>query len=203
MVLLIFLFPAFIILLLFPNYLPRYFNVLTFGSLMTAYLVSRGMDFDTIGIWRGVSCVIGICGTLGFHLSMTRRSLTETGMLSLVFQFSCLSLSFLSMFVENRDLSFTMLIGGVCSSRMGLWSFDLAAKQLFQQYIPDDIRGVVGGVQDSLNALLGLGSFILGLIYSDPNDFGILMTVSFCNIGAATIIFFFGTYRRQDSIELK
>lgn len=177
-----------------------YFNVLTFGGLMTAYLVSKGMDFDTIGIWRGVSCVIGICGTLYFHIFSKFRSLSVIGMRSLIFQFTCLLLSWCSLFVNNRNLSFTMLIAGVCSSRMGLWAFDLTAKQLFQQYIPEDVRGVVGGVQSSLNALLGLGSFILGMIYSDPNQFGILMTVSFCNIGAATIFYFFGVYLRQESL---
>jgi solute carrier family 40 (iron-regulated transporter), member 1 len=31
-----------------------YFNVLTFGSLMTAYLVSRGMGLETVALWRGV-----------------------------------------------------------------------------------------------------------------------------------------------------
>ena len=32
----------------------RYFNTLTFGGLMTAYLLWRGMTLETVGFWRGV-----------------------------------------------------------------------------------------------------------------------------------------------------
>jgi len=122
-------------------------------------------------------------------------------MWSIVMQFACLCISFLSIFVHDTNMSLIMLVVGVCASRVGLWSFDLAFTQLYQQTIPEQFRGVVGGVQESLNAFFEVCTFLLGLLFSDPNDFDILIQVGFCSVAAAMFCFWFGIYLRQGSIE--
>ena len=102
---------------------------------MTAYLVWKGMRMDTIGVWRGVSSAVGLAGTFVFHFLSKRITLIDTGMCSIIFQFFCLSLSFASLFVDDFNASLTMLIFGVCASRVGLWVFDISVTQLMQLHI--------------------------------------------------------------------
>ena len=97
---------------------------------MTAYLVWRGMRLEAIGVWRGLSSAVGLAGTFVYHISSQNLSLESTGMWSIIFQFTCLSLSYISLVVDDYDTSMTMLIAGVCSSRVGLWVFDISVTQV-------------------------------------------------------------------------
>ena len=178
----------------------RYLNALTFGALMTAYLVWRGMRLETVGVWRGVSSAVGLMGTFAYSLSMKHCSVETTGMWSIMVQFLFLSISYVSLFVGDYNTSLSMLIGGVCASRVGLWVFDIAVTQLMQEYIPSDVRGVVGGVQQSLNAFFGLGSFILGIIIPDPQDFPIYVAAGYGSVGIAMLLYTFGIYARRDQL---
>ena len=114
----------------FCHIVARYVNVLTFGAIMTAYLVSKGMRLESIGIWRGVSSAAGLAGTFTYHLSAKKMSIVATGMWSILFQFFCISVSYASLFVEDHNTSLGMLIAGVCASRVGLWIFDLSITQV-------------------------------------------------------------------------
>ena len=176
-----------------------YLNVLSFGALMTAYLVFKGMSYQTIGILRGVSSVIGLMGTFAYRISSRRNSLSYTGAWSIIFQFSCLILCYVSLFVTNDKLSLALLIIGVIASRIGLWVFDLTITQLMQQMIPEDVRGIVGGVQKSLNGFFDLATYGLGLVYSNPEDFHVLVATGFGSVGLAMCIYVWGTkkYMRE------
>lgn len=178
----------------------RYVNVLTFGGIMTAYLVWRGMRTDAIGVWRGVSSAIGLAGTFVYQFMSTRMTLAEVGMWSIVFQFLCLSLSYASLFLSDLGVSMTMLITGVCASRVGLWVFDITVTQLMQFHIPDDSRGLVGGVQQSLNSFFGLFSFALGLVLSDPRDFQYFVAVGYFSVGIAVACFGFGIFSKREQL---
>ena len=46
--------------------------------------------------------------------------------------------------------------------------FDLAAMQLMQDGVPEHERCVVGGVQNSLQSVFDLLTYIMGIIISDP-----------------------------------
>ena len=166
-----------------------YLNVLSFGGIMTAYLVWRGMKLDSIGIWRGVSSAVGLLGTFAYHFSAKKMSLIDTGMWSIFYQFCCLSLSFLSLFIKNYSISLVLLILGVIASRIGLWVFDIAITQLMQVHVPDGIRGVVGGVQQSMNSFFFLLSFGLGFLFPDPKDFHIYVAVGYGSVGIAMLMY--------------
>ena len=166
---------------------------------MTAYLVWRGMGLDTVGVWRGLSSAAGLMGTFAYHFSAKRMTLMDTGMWSITYQFVCISLSYFSLFIDSYTLSLALLILGVISSRIGLWVFDIAVTQLMQEYIPEGIRGVVGGVQQSQNAFFFLLSFGLGFIFPDPKDFHIYVAAGYASVAVAMILYAVKIYSKQSS----
>lgn len=105
-----------------------YFNVLSFGGIMTTYLVSRGMSLKTIGLWRGISSAIGLLGTGVFDCSLRQNwKLEQTGLASVVWQFVWLGVCLLSVVVDDgtsNSLALALLILGVLPSRIGLWVYD-------------------------------------------------------------------------------
>jgi iron-regulated transporter 1 len=175
-----------------------YLNALTFGALMTAYLIWRGMRLETVGIWRGISSAVGLAGTFVYHESVKRTTLVNTGMWSILYEFACLSICFASLFVHDFNTSMGMLIAGACASRIGLWVFDIAVTQLMQEFIPDGIRGSVGGTQQSLNAFFSLFAFGLGLVFPDPREFHIYIAAGYGAVGVAAIMYTLGVYARRD-----
>jgi iron-regulated transporter 1 len=178
-----------------------YLNVvLTFGGIMTAYLVWRGMAMEAIGVWRGVSSAAGLAGTFVYHFMAKRSGLIHIGMASVLFQFLCLTSSYASLFVEDRNASFGLLIAGVCFSRIGLWVFDISVTQLMQEHIPAPIRGLVGGVQQSLNAFFTLVAYAVGLFISDPKNFHIYATTAYGGVGLAALFYARWVYARRDQL---
>jgi len=169
-----------------------YLNVaLSFGNIMTVYLVWRGISLKAIGLWRGVASAAGLAGTFVYHFMAKRIGLVDLGMISVTFEFLCLAVCYGALFVEDNNVFFVMLIAGVCFSRIGLWVFDISVTQLMQLHVPAPVRGLVGGVQQSLNAFFTVIIYIVGLFISDPNNFHIYASVSFAGVVFAAI--FYGT----------
>lgn len=177
-----------------------YLNALTFGALMTAYLLFRGMRFSTIGVWRGVASAIGLLGTVVYHFSVKKLSVESTGMWSICYQFASLSLAYASLYFDDYMTSLAMLIAGVCASRIGLWVFDIAITQMMQEYVPAPVRGVTGGVQQSLNAFFGLLAFVLGIMFPDPQDFHIMVSAGYASVGVALVMYTFSIFLRRDKL---
>lgn len=168
-----------------------YLNVaLTFGNIMTGYLIWRGISMEMIGLWRGVASAAGLGGTFVYHCMVKKMSLVDVGMVSVVFQLLCLTACYVSLFVDNINIFFTLLISGVCFSRIGLWVFDISITQLMQLHIPAPVRGVVGGVQQSLNAFFTVIIYTAGLFISNPKYFYIYASISFAGVVLAA--FFYG-----------
>jgi hypothetical protein len=83
-------------------------------------------------------------------------------------QWCCLLLCLGSIWVSDGVSSAWVLMAGVAASRLGLWMFDLAVMQLMQDNVRDSDRCVVGGVQNSLQSIFDLLTYIMGIIISDP-----------------------------------
>ena len=66
--------------------------------------------------------------------------------------------------------------------RFGLWIVDLTVNQLLQEKVAEDVRGVVNGVQDSLNNTLDLAKCILVILLPAQETFGLLIFASFISI---------------------
>lgn len=74
----------------------------------------------------------------------------------------------------------------------GLWSFDLTVTQLIQENVIESERGVINGVQNSMNYLLDLLHFIMVILAPNPEAFGllVLISVSFVAMGHAMYFVF-------------
>ncbi|GMH92876.1 hypothetical protein TrST_g12084 [Triparma strigata] len=156
-----------------------YVNVMSYGSIMLAYVSWKGLSAPLIGLTRGISATIGLLGTIAFQFSSKRTGINFTGFWSIIMQGVFLGVSFSSIFFGDTQTSLALLIGGVCGSRIGLWAFDLAVSQQMQEYVPENERGAVGGSQSALCSMFEMLSYIFGLIWSRPEEFDNLVTISY------------------------
>ena len=85
-------------------------------------------------------------------------------------------------------------------SRIGLYAFDITIKQLFQESVEEEHRGIVGGLQQSLESFFGLIVFVLGIIFPNPNDFYVLAGCGCVGVGLAFLFYWVGLYRRDSII---
>lgn len=65
--------------------------------------------------------------------------------------------------------------------------------------MPDHVRGVVGGVQESWNSFFFLLSFAFGLLIPDPKDFYLYAAIGYVGIGLAVIVFAVGFLSKRSS----
>ena len=72
--------------------------------------------------------------------------------------------------------------------------------QLMQDYVPDGVRGLVGGVQQSMNAFFFLLSFAIGIFLPDPRDFHIYVAAGYVGVALAVPCFYFGVFRRRGKL---
>ncbi|XP_036395542.1 solute carrier family 40 member 1 [Megalops cyprinoides] len=87
-------------------------------------------------------------------------------------------------------ISIILLFMGVITARVGLWSFDLTVTQLLQENISESERGVVNGVQSSMNYLMDLLHFIMVISAPQPQHFGILVIISVLFITTGHTMYF-------------
>ncbi|EFJ20592.1 hypothetical protein SELMODRAFT_108593 [Selaginella moellendorffii] len=175
---------------------PRFsFFIFLFGSLMTAALQWKKVPAYVIGLARGVSACVGVAATYCYPVMHANLQTVRTGLWSIWMQWSCLLICVASIFINTPALSSALLIVGIIASRFGLWSFDLAVTQLMQSSVPESERGVVGGVQNSLQSSLEMLSFVMGMIVASPQEFGYLVLVSFGSVTAAALLYTTYTYQ--------
>uniref|UniRef100_A0A8C6SCF0 Solute carrier family 40 member n=1 Tax=Neogobius melanostomus TaxID=47308 RepID=A0A8C6SCF0_9GOBI len=87
-------------------------------------------------------------------------------------------------------ISIILLFLGVITARIGLWSFDLTVTQLLQENISESERGVVNGVQSSMNYLMDLLHFIMVISAPQPEHFGYLVIISVLFIATGHTMYF-------------
>uniref|UniRef100_A0A3B5Q177 Solute carrier family 40 member n=1 Tax=Xiphophorus maculatus TaxID=8083 RepID=A0A3B5Q177_XIPMA len=93
-------------------------------------------------------------------------------------------------------ISIILLFLGVITARIGLWCFDLTVTQLLQETICESERGVVNGVQSSMNYLMDLLHFIMVISAPQPQHFGILVIISVIFITTGHSMYFLYAHRR-------
>ncbi|CAL1582665.1 unnamed protein product [Knipowitschia caucasica] len=92
--------------------------------------------------------------------------------------------------IVPSPLSVSLLFAGVIAARMGLWSFDLTVTQLIQENVMESERGVINGVQNSMNYLLDLLHFIMVILAPNPEAFGLLVIISVSFVAMGHLMYF-------------
>lgn len=92
-------------------------------------------------------------------------------------------------------MSVGLLFAGVIAARVGLWSFDLTVTQLIQENVIESERGVINGVQNSMNYLLDLLHFIMVILAPNPEAFGLLVIISVSFVAMGHVMYFFFAFK--------
>ena len=71
----------------------------------------------------------------------------------------------------------------------GLWIVDLTITQILQERVEEERRGVINGVQDSLNNSMDLLKCILVILLPDAKDFGCLIILSYVSISSGWLLY--------------
>ncbi|XP_056610676.1 solute carrier family 40 member 1 [Triplophysa dalaica] len=95
----------------------------------------------------------------------------------------------------NSYLSVSLLFAGVIAARVGLWSFDLTVTQLIQENVIESERGIINGVQNSMNYLLDLLHFIMVILAPNQEAFGLLVIVSVSFVAMGHMMYFRFAYK--------
>merc|ERR1712042_416654 len=85
--------------------------------------------------------------------------------------------------------SVLVLLTGIILARFGLWVVDLTINQLLQEKVAEDVRGVVNGVQDSLNNTLDLLKCVLVIILPAQETFPLLIFASFISVNFGWLMY--------------
>merc|ERR1719315_490009 len=85
--------------------------------------------------------------------------------------------------------SVLVLLTGIILARFGLWVVDLTINQLLQEKVAEDVRGVVNGVQDSLNNTLDLLKCVLVIILPSQQTFALLIFASFISVNFGWLMY--------------
>merc|ERR1719429_289611 len=78
-----------------------------------------------------------------------------------------------------KILSVSILLVGLISARFGLWVTDLSITQIIQERVEEEKRGIIGGVQNGMNALMDSIKFALVISLPNEETFGYLIIASF------------------------
>ncbi|XP_068920637.1 ferroportin [Petaurus breviceps papuanus] len=87
-------------------------------------------------------------------------------------------------------ISVSLLFAGVIAARIGLWAFDLTVTQLLQENVIESERGIINGVQNSMNYLLDLVHFIMVILAPNPEAFGLLVLISVSFVVMGHLMYF-------------
>ena len=88
---------------------------------------------------------------------------------------------------DNDFTSVSVMLIGIILARFGLWMADLSISQIFQENVEESKRGVLGGVQTSLNSFFDLVKFVSVLFLPDSHTFGILIILSFVFVSGGAV----------------
>ena len=170
-----------------------YISVLSFGGIMTSYLASDLVQLSDalLAVGRASAAVVGLMATLSTPHLIPRFGLVRSGSALIVLQCGCLS-SVVAAFALpslGRSLFLVLVFVGLCSSRYGLWGFDLVLTQQLQEGVAETVVGAVNGMQESLMNACFMLSFVLTLLFADPNEFVWPVWISFGSVVLAAIIY--------------
>ena len=129
------------------------------------------------------TALTGFAGSVIFPYFIKIFKIYNTALLSIAYQFILVAIAGLSFFFASRETSVLIVIYAVLLSRSGLWLFDLCVRQIAQESIPENSRGVVNGQWKALISFFNMSTFVCALFFPEPSDFWLLCLVSAVMVG--------------------
>ena len=170
-----------------------YISVLSFGGIMTSFLASDLIQLSDalLAVGRALAAVVGLLATLSTPHLIPRFGLVRCGSLLILCQCACLATVVAAFALPSlsRTLFLVLVFTGLCSSRYGLWGFDLVVTQLLQEGVAESAVGVVNGMQESGLNVCFLLSFVLTIVFADPAQFVWPVWISFGSVVLAALIY--------------
>ena len=87
--------------------------------------------------------------------------------------------------------SIILLMTSITLSRFGFWLTDLVIYQIIQENVEEKKRGIIGGVQNSMNSIFELIIHVLVFIWSDASQYGYLVIVSSSAVSTSALLYIF------------
>jgi len=104
---------------------------------------------------------------------------------------------------NNVYTSIIVMLAGIIVARWGLWVADLCVTQIIQENTAEHERGVINGIQASLNMMLETLKYTLVVIVPKIPQFGYLVIASFTFIVIGWMFFFVGWRRNVAQMSME
>merc|ERR1712038_853287 len=85
--------------------------------------------------------------------------------------------------------SVSIFLAGIILARFGLWIVDLTINQILQERVAEERRGVVNGVQDSINNTFNLLKCVFVILLPSEETFALLIFISFASINFGWLMY--------------
>lgn len=158
------------------------------GVLLTAFL-KAGWNIPEyiIGLFRASGAIFGLIATVVYPYFHKRMGLILSGKYFIAFQAFFVVMSFVLAFSVELSFQYLFMIA-VLVSRIGLYGFGLAETELRQTLIQPRERGKVNGVSNSLTSFATVIIYGLGVVFSKPDQFIVLVGVSALSVFLGALI---------------
>ena len=208
------------------SYALLYYTVLAPGGVMTAFLTSVDVPPSIIGVYLGVSALIGLFGTFCIPFIIKQFGLEKSGWLMVISQFILLIFATFTLYLFDlknivfndhfhADMSHHHSIAGekiyliyyflalVAASRFFLWSFDIISRQITQTKTNDHQRGVMSGIESSIANLATLAASLSCVMLHHPSQFIVLALFSLVSVGSSAALYSFWFFSNKNSFVKK
>jgi len=201
-----------------------YMTVLGFDNITYGYVLTQGIPESVLGVLVALNAASGVLGSLAYPHIRRRIGIERTGLFGMFFLVTTSSAAVLSNFLpgspfmlnfrwshlqsenvsgntNNADgdsdsvIAVCVLMSGIIAARFGLWITDLTINQILQERVEEERRGVINGVQDSMNNSLDLLKCVLVILLPQPRHFGFLVILSFSFVSSGWLMY--AQYSRQ------
>ncbi|KAM1160189.1 hypothetical protein ACFX19_033833 [Malus domestica] len=174
-----------------PCALGTTYDLLTPGSLMTAFLTQSGLNPSIIGGFSGLCAFMGVAATFVSASLVRRLGILKAGAAGLIFQASLLTVA-VAVYCSGSSSQQSPLLFFLCLivlSRLGHMSYDVVAAQILQTGIPSSKANIIGTTEVAVASLAEFTMWGIAIIANDVSHFGFLAVLSLLSVVGAAWMF--------------
>jgi iron-regulated transporter 1 len=143
------------------------------GAGFTAWLSQR-ISLSAIAVWWSSMQFIGLIGASVAPALIKKLGSRKTARIAQTWQ-ACFVLLAAVGFFTGRTI---LVLVAIAVSRLGVWCFDLAERQLVQEAVTASQRAPLFALETSASQCAHISILMVGLLFPAPSQFGILVALS-------------------------